>query len=188
MVVLGFVENDFLEADPDRKRIIVNGLYVDISRRKEHIVFGYPIIPQSRLLLFIEQKYKIYQESKQVQKEVQDPKQPPASFSEETYLQLENARMQFCNTSAARAKNLQGNVDLIFQSISEMDALVKSRNAKLVVAIYPDEFQVNEPLLKTLFESFKLKREDYDLDLAQHLLKSYLESKKKLLNGPHSAP
>jgi len=177
LVVLGFVENDFLEADPDRKRIIVNGLYIDISKSHEHIIFGYPIVPQSRLLLFIQQKYKIYQESKKVEKEAQDPKKPQGTFAEDTYLQLENARMQFCNTSASRAPNLQGNVDLIFQSISEMDALLKSRNAKLVVAIYPDEFQVNESLRKATFDKYKLRPEDYDLNLAQNLLKSFLESK-----------
>jgi hypothetical protein len=178
MVVLGFfVGNDFLEADPDRKRIIVNGLYVDISKKSEHIILGYPIIPQSRLLLFMEQKYKIYQESKQVAKEAQGPQKPEATFSEETYLQVEFARLQFFNTSAARAKNLQGNVDLIFQSISEMDALVKSRNAKLVVAIYPDEFQVNDSLRKAILDRFKAKPEDYDFNFAQNLLKPYLESK-----------
>jgi hypothetical protein len=177
LVVLGFVENDFLEADPDRKRIIVNGLYIDISKRNEHIVFGYPIIPQSRLLLFIEQKYKLYQEAKKVEKEAEGPQKPKATFSEDTYLQLVFAKMQFCNTSAARAKNLQGNVDLIFQSISEMDALVKSRNAKLVVAIYPDEFQVSDSLRKAVFDKYKLRPEDYDLNLAQNLLKSFLESK-----------
>ena len=177
LVVLGFVENDFLEADPDRKRIVVNGLYVDISKRHEHIVLGYPIIPQSRLLLFIQQKYKIYQESKKVEKEAQGPQKPQATFAEDTYLQLVFAKMQFCNTSASRAKNLDGNVDLIFQSISEMDALLKSRNAKLVVAIYPDEFQVNDSLRKAVFDKFKLRPEDYDLNLAQNLLKTFLESK-----------
>jgi acetyltransferase AlgX (SGNH hydrolase-like protein) len=178
MVVLGFfVGNDFLEADPDRKRIIVNGLYIDISKSHEHIVFGYPIIPQSRLLLFIQQKYLIYQEAKKAAKETQDPQKPQATFAEDTYLQLENARLQFFNTSASRAQNLQANVDLIFHSITEMDALLKSRSIKLVVAIYPDEFQVNESLRKAVFDKFKLRPEDYDLNLAQNLLKSFLESK-----------
>jgi hypothetical protein len=58
-----------------------------------------------------------------------------------------------------------------------MDALLKSRNIKLVVALYPDEFQVNEVLLKAVFEKYKLKPEDYDLKFAQNLLKQFLESR-----------
>ena len=176
LVVLGFfVGNDFVDADPDRKRIIVNGLYVDISRSHEHKLLGYPIIPQSRLLLFIEQKYKVWAESRKAKTETVT--QGPGTFAEETYLAIERGRLELFNRSPSRPKHLQANVDYILQSISEMDALLKSRNIKLVVAIYPDEFQVNEPLLKGVFEKYKLKPEDYDLKLAQNLLKQFLESK-----------
>jgi len=69
LVILGFfVGNDFRDADPHRKRIIVNDLYVDIDRREELIIFGYPIIGKSRLLLFVEQKYKVWQELQKAKK------------------------------------------------------------------------------------------------------------------------
>jgi len=58
-----------------------------------------------------------------------------------------------------------------------MDALLKSRNIKFIVAIYPDVFQINKNLLKVIFERFRLRMEDYDLDLAQNILKSFLQSK-----------
>lgn len=178
LVVLGFFAgNDFVDADPNRKRIVVNGLFIDISKRRELRVLGYPIIPQSRLLLFIKQKYNVYQEEKKAALENRDQQKPPRALSEETYLGIERARLEFFNSSPSRPRHLQGNVDYILQSISEMDALLKSRNIKLVVAVYPDEFQVNEPLQKTVFEKFKLKPEDYDLNLAQHLLESFLQSK-----------
>ena len=45
------------------------------------------------------------------------------------------------------------------------------------MAIYPDEFQVNEALLKTIIEKFRLRPADFDLELAQNLLKSFLASK-----------
>src|SRR5882672_1386387 len=70
LVVLGFfVGNDFVDADPDRKRIIVNGIFMDISRSHEHKFLGYPIILKSRLLLFVEQKYKVWTESRKAQNE-----------------------------------------------------------------------------------------------------------------------
>ena len=176
LVVLGFdIGNDFVDADPDRKRIIVNGIYMDISRSHEHKLLGYPIIPQSRLLLFIEQKYKVWAESRKAKTETVT--KGAGFFSEETYLAIERGRLEFFNTSPSRPKHLQANVDYILQSISEMDALLKSRNIKLVVALYPDEFQVNEVLLKAVFEKYKLKPEDYDLKFAQNLLKQFLESR-----------
>lgn len=178
LVVLGFfVGNDFIDADPDRKRIVVNGSYVDIRKSSEHRFLGYPIIAQSRLLLFLEQKYRVYAESRRAEREARGKPELLGSLSEETYLNIERSRLEFFNSSPARPKYLQANVDYIFQSISEMDALLKSRNIKLVVAIFPDEFQVNETLLKAVFQKYELKPENYDLNLAQNLLKSFLQSR-----------
>ena len=70
LVILGFFAgNDFRDADPHRKRIIVNDLYVDIDKNKELIIFGYPIIGKSRFLLFVQQKYKVWQELRRAKKE-----------------------------------------------------------------------------------------------------------------------
>ncbi len=77
LVILGFFAgNDFRDADPHRKRIIVNDLYVDIDKRKELIIFGYPIIGKSRLLLFVEQKYKVWQELRRAKKAASRSRNP----------------------------------------------------------------------------------------------------------------
>lgn len=177
LVVLGFFcGNDFLDADPDRKRIIVNNVYIDISKKHEHTLLGYPLIPESRLLLFLTQKYRIYAEFRKAASEAQSQKAQLGTLSEETYLNIERARFEFFNANPSYAGRFQPNIDYILQSISEMDALLKSRNIKFVVATYPDEFQVNENLRRAIFEKFKLKQ-DYDPNLAQSLLRSFLESK-----------
>jgi lysophospholipase L1-like esterase len=177
LVILTFCAgNDFFEADPDRKRIVVNGLYIDISRSKEHTILGYPLLPQWRFRTFIQQKYKAYAERKKAAKERQEHEEE-GTFSEETYLGIERTRLAFFDASASRSKQLQANVDYIFRCISEMDALLRSRNIKLLVAICPDEFQVNERVTKAVFERFQLRPEDYDLDFAQNLLKSFLKTK-----------
>ena len=63
LVILGFfVGNDFIDGNPNRKRIVVNDLYIDIDKRREHIILGYPIVFQSRLLVYVKQKYKIFTE------------------------------------------------------------------------------------------------------------------------------
>jgi hypothetical protein len=177
LVILGFfVGNDFLDADPDFKTIVVNGEAIPIRKSAEHKFLGYPIILRTRLLLFAERKYLTYVDQKKAKQEAGSQGQK-GTFSEEGYLNIEKRRLGFFNSSAVRAGRFQRNIDNILSSISEMDALLKARHTKLIVGIYPDEFQVNENLRNTVFAKFNLKPEDYDLDLAQNLLKSFLGSK-----------
>lgn len=176
LVVLGFfMGNDFVDADPDRKRIVVNGIYMDISKSRELRVLGYPIVPQSRLYLFLKQKYEVYEESKKAAQESRDQQKPP-TFSDDTYLDIERGRLEFFNLSYLSDRRFQPKIDYIFQSISEMNALLKSRNIKLVVAIYPDEFQVNEDLLQSVLDKYKLRRQNYELNPGQNLLAPFLNS------------
>ncbi len=178
MVVLGFfMGNDFVDADPDRKRIVVNGIYMDISRRTELKLLGYPIIPQSRLLLFMEQKYRVYREAKKAARDNQTQPTQPGTFAEDTYLDIERGRLEFFNLSYLRDGRFQPKIDYILQSIAEMDALLKSRNIKLVLAVYPDEFQINEKVLQAVVDKYKLRRENYDLNPGQSILKPFLDSK-----------
>ena len=180
LVILGFfVGNDFIDGNPNRKRIVVNDLYIDIDKRREHIILGYPIVFQSRLLLYVKQKYKIFAELRKGaateprQRLSQEQRGP---FAEETFLDLERAELEFFNISSSRKGRFQKNINYILQSITEMDALLKSRNIKFMVAIYPDVFQIDKTLLRVIVERFRLHMEDYDLDLAQNILKSFLQS------------
>ena len=98
-------------------------------------------------------------------------------MSEETFLALERAKLEFFNIGPSRNERFQRNVNYILTSIDEMDALLKIRNAKLIVAVYPDEFQVDKSLFKKIVDKFKLPEKDYDLRLGQTILKRFLESK-----------
>jgi len=154
-------------------------LYIDIDKRREHIILGYPIIFQSRLLLYVKQKYKIFTE---LRKAATEPRQQVSqeqrgTFAEETFLDLERGLLEFFNINSSRKGRFQKNINYILQSVAEMDALLKSRNIKFIVAIYPDAFQIDKTLLNVILERFRLRREDYDLDLAQNILKSFLQSK-----------
>lgn len=196
LVVLGFfVGNDFFDADPYRKRIIVNDLYIDIDRRQELIIFGYPIIPKSRLLLFIQQKYKIFREAARSQQSQQshqlpqsqlvatteaialdEPETSPGILSLEKFLDVERGRMSFCNIEKLQNGDRDANINYILDSISEMNAILQARNIKFIVAIYPDEYQVNDHLLNQLQSTFYLNLDDYDITCQQNILISHLES------------
>jgi hypothetical protein len=183
LVILGFFAgNDFLDADPNRKRLVVNGCFVDIDKRYEHRFLGYPIIPQFRTLLFLRQQYEVYSRRKIALEEAQawaaatGQPTPSGNLPEAIFLNGQRTRLQVFNTKTS-AQNFGANINYIFQSISEMNDLLKSRNIKFMVAIYPDEMQVNPKQFDTLVSKFALHREDYNLNLAQDLLRSFLKSK-----------
>lgn len=197
LVVLGFfVGNDFRDADPHRKRIIVNDLYVDIDRRKELIIFGYPIIGQSRLVLFVEQKYKIWQELRRAKKEAKkpqasllladagggaiaqnnEPEKSPGILSREAFLQVEKSRLKFCKRQDLERGKREENINYILNGIYEMKALLDSKEIKFVVAIYPDEYQVSDRLFQEIMQRFDLIPEDYIVNCQQLILIRYLEA------------
>lgn len=186
-VLLGFFAgNDFLDADPNRKRVVVNDLYLDIDRRRELIILGYPIIPTSRLVTFIRQKYRVFKEFVTPQANATDNDKGPGTFPEGTFLEIERARLEFCNLDSHRVGAFDRHMRYVFDSVTEMQVLLSRQNIDLVVAIFPDEFQVNEKLLEALIGKYRLRREAYDIELAQKLLTRFLELRgipyKDLLN------
>ncbi|CAD5946096.1 hypothetical protein PCC9214_02252 [Planktothrix tepida] len=193
LVVLGFfVGNDFIDADPNRKRIIVNDIYIDIDKRKEVKIFGYPIINQSRFLLFLQQKYKIFQEATKAKQHSVIPSSSPYQFqlvsnsslpekspgilSLETFLDTEKTRLDFCKRKDLQKGVWNDNINYIFQSIDEMNQLLKQQNIQFIVAIYPDEFQVNPNLLTQITQTHKLNLANYDPTCMQNLLIPYLKT------------
>ncbi len=193
LVVLGFfVGNDFIDAKPNRKRIIVNDIYIDIDKRKELKIFGYPIIKQSRLLLFIQQKYKVFQEAAKAKQHsvlpssspypfqlvanTSQPEKSPGILSLETFLDTEKTRLDFCKRQDLQKRVWNDNINYILQSIDEMNRLLKQQNIQFIVAIYPDEFQVNPNLLNQIAQTHELNLAKYDPTCMQSILIHHLKS------------
>jgi acetyltransferase AlgX (SGNH hydrolase-like protein) len=178
LVVLGFFAgNDFLDAAPNRKTIVINDTFFNIDRRHEHIFLGYPIVLRSRLLMFIAQKYKVYSAVRNASNQsdaeaiARGKPTPYGTFSEDIFMTIERGRFEFCNLQSDR---FQPNIQYIFQSIVELDDILKSRGIKFVVATYPDEFQVNQRLLNKLIGTYRIRAEDYDPSRPQDLLRTFL--------------
>ena len=185
LVVLGvFAGNDFIDADPDRKRIVVNDIHLDIDKRNEIQIFGYPIIFKSRLWMFVKQKYKVFRETVQIERPaIANPTPEPkaGTFTEDAFLRIQRSRLEFCNIRAHQEGKYRYRIDYLFESIAQMKAILDEGNIDFKVAIYPDEFQVNQELADRLFETYQLNREDYDLDIMQTLLVEFLKQQ----NIPH---
>jgi len=183
LVVLGFYAgNDFLEADPNRKRVVVNGCLYDIGQRHEMRLFAYPIIPQSRLWVFLTQRYENHRLITQSRKEAADwaaatgQPTPTKNLPREVFFQVEKNSLAFFNRKTS-AQLFRANVEYIFQSITDLDTLLKARGAKFMVAIFPDVIQVNPHKFEEVVKKFGLDPEDYDLQLPQELLTKFLATK-----------
>ena len=183
LVILGFFAgNDFLDADPYRKRIVLNKYFLDIDRRNEHRWLGYPMVAQSRAWLFLRNKFEFDSSDEVAKREGEQwaaatgQPLPFQNLPAETYYRTQRAKLEFFNQRTS-AERFGANTRYIFQAIDEMSEMLKRRGIKLVVAIYPDELQVNPAQFEALLEKFQLTKADYDLDLAQKLLKTFLESK-----------
>jgi hypothetical protein len=175
-VVLGFFAgNDFVDADPNRKRIVLNDTYIDIDKRHEISLFGYPIVHRSRFFMFLHQKYTIFREQLRNRSAAYPEEAAPVgTFSEDTFLSIERSRMDYCNLKSQG--RYAANIEFIFQSLREMRNVLKARGVGLLVAIFPDAFQVEDQLSGAVINRFNLDRNDYDLDLMQKDLRAFLES------------
>jgi len=183
LVILGFFAgNDFFDADPNRKRIVLNEYFFDIDKRYEHRFLGYPIVAQSRLWLFLKNKFEVAASGRVAKREAEEwaaqtgQPTPLRNLPAETYYNVQRAKLEFFNQKTS-AERFGSHTKNIFEAIEEMNELLKSRGTKFMVAIYPDEFQVNPIQFDSLVEKFHLQKADYDLNLAQNLLKTFLESK-----------
>jgi len=180
LVILGFFAgNDFYDANPYRKRIVLNGTNFDVDRRHQMDLFGIPILARSRLIEFIKQKGRVVTELHRARKEsgAADAQSPP-SFSDKSFLELEYHRMSMFNRSMHAQGIFQERMVFILSSIFEIRELLKERGIPLLVAIYPDEFQVNDDLRKTIFQRYGLNAAEYDMALVQDFLKGYLDQQK----------
>ena len=154
-LLLGFFAgNDFIDADPNRKRIVLNDVYFDIDKRNEFTLFGYPIVFKSRLVEFIRQKFIILKEQVKASsgsKEEKESRQkhlegsiipfPPSFFpgnredarnekkqdllSDETFLLIERNKMKFCRKTAHENGEYDENIRFIFDSIAEMQQILE---------------------------------------------------------------
>lgn len=178
MVVLGFFAgNDFIDAQPYRKRIVVNDVMIDIDKREEIRLLGRPVVFKSRLMMFIEQKWEAYKATREVAQKTgtgSKAESEMGTFTNEVFDAIEMPRLGFCNLDSHANGNYDDRIRYIQESILEMRDVLQAKGIDFKVAIFPDEFQVDEALAESLFEKFGLDRRDYDLACMQRILVEFL--------------
>jgi len=189
MVFVGFFAgNDFIDADPYRKRIVVNDTYYDIDRRFEVKILGYPIVFKSRLWHFIKQRFIVWKnlnevhawDSAQLQQEdsnhTNHTNADAGTFTEKAFLEIERYRLGICHMPAHKNGVYKKNIDFILQTFTQMKEFLDARNIKLVVGIYPAEFQVNGDLLTRVCQTFNIEKDQLNVALPQRILEEHFIS------------
>jgi len=193
---------------------------VDIDKRKEITIFGYPIVLESRLFSFLRHKFIEAEEalatgerntampaaltrekvlkaimfirskldSARLEQAANGDMEPieggirlgndsKVMLSDGAFLKVLNGTMQFCNIEKQRSGKYDQNIDYIFQSIDEMNELLKGRNIGLLIAIFPAAFQVDEEVRKRVVDAYGMNLEDYDLLYQQKKLIAFLQDR-----------
>jgi len=176
LVILGFFAgNDFQEADPYRRRIMLNNLYIDLDTREgqEKQILSRPIIMKSRLITFLQQKHKIVKHTSNTDPD--EKQKEKGTFSRDKFLEIERQRMNICHLHTFEKGRYRENIDYILNAVSEMNDTLKQKGIKFIIAMYPDEFQVNEELRTELIDTFFLDKDAYKIDMPQSVLKEHIE-------------
>ena len=180
LVIHGFfVGNDFVDSHRYRKRIVVNDATFDVDRRSEKVLFGYPLVPRSRLIHVVRHRSKLLLERFRSGGGTAggDPADVAGTFSPATFQRIERARMEFCNVRNQRAGMFADQIAFTKENLTAMAALLESHDIDFTVALFPDEFQVNSALRQRLAEAFGLQLSEYDLELPQRLARSHLQAR-----------
>jgi len=191
LVVLGFfVGNDFYDADPTRRRIVVGGAATDVRDGEFHrVVLGQPLVWRSRLALILEERWKELRVGEAAREQFAQPAAidrvrgvdpPPGRKTQgkaptsDAYLDWLRRRMDFARVG--RGESFRPSEENIYRSLLAMRDLLAERGIGFVVAAYPDAVQVDPVVRKTLLERAGRKGSDYEWNRAQRLLRSFTEA------------
>lgn len=197
LVVLGFFVGNDLHTPVNQKRIVLNDTFIDVDRTKEVKLFGYPLIGQSRVWLFLQQRYRMFQEQLKLQQAQQQNQgkfeliegavaqesptpnpspEPPSLYSEETFLEIERWKLEINNIADYQAGKFTPQFEYSLQAVVEMSNILEEQNIPFLVAIYPSEYQIDRTLASKIFTAYELNPENYDLELPQKVVIETLEA------------
>jgi len=172
LLLLGFfVGNDFVEADPWRRRIAFGGATTDIDLRngREWMLWNQPLLFRSRAMLLIRNRILEYQNRGK-------GRQASLEMSRQRYLKLEFGRMQFANLN--RREQFGAHQNLVLDSLKEMKAVCMRQGIEFIVVAFPDEFQVDPSLRAAVWRHYRENPQDYRVDRGQRLLEEFCAREK----------
>lgn len=177
MVLLGItVGNDFLEAHPFRKRIVVNGIYLDVDSRSLFEIAGRPIVARSRVALLAKQRAMMLLESWRAGHTAEPGE--GGRLSEDVYMESERKRLEFCRIADLAAGRRDAQIGVVLGSLARMRSRLAEQGVRFMAALYPDELQVDDLVLAAVLGRYGLTASDYEIGCYQRILAGFLEEQR----------
>jgi hypothetical protein len=172
VVLIGFfIGNDFLELKFDEIRI---GQYITEPRELFARFLGYLQFKNLWVYQFSQKRSKVLVDQFKKKRETgRVAAKEKGTFSRENFLFIERSRLTVCEQGFRPWYNKAWKDDA--DVFLKMKQWCDKRGIKLIVAVFPDEFQVDHGLLKEVMEKYNIKSDKIDLLYPNKLLKDYFE-------------
>jgi hypothetical protein len=167
LVLMGFfVGNDFEEAD----FFVYIGNFISEPKDLYKRYSGYDQFRHLRLYRLLKNKYTRYRETQLRQEEAKRyPPQQVGTFSDETFLEVERNRSRIFDKN--KRDGLQKNWQECSDVLLKMKDWCDRRKIKLVIAILPEQFQVDQALRDAVLTKYKhIAAENLDLSYPDNLI------------------
>jgi low affinity Fe/Cu permease len=170
LVLVGFfVGNDFHEGE----FFVSIGNFINEPKDLTKRYSKYYQFHNWRLYRLLKNKYTRYWEAEKRKQEAKTlPPQQMGTFSQETFLEVEKARSWIFDKK--NRKMLHQEYDVCAAIFLKMKDWCDRRNIKLVLAIFPDQFQVDEELREAVLARYKNPaRKNLDLSYPDNLIMNF---------------
>ena len=141
-------------------------------------MLGQPVLLKSRLYLYLKERLIIYKRQLEAEREMERDKSlapespvPTVTMPTDFYLLLEFNRMQFAKLE--KTAEFAPHRQHILDSLAAMQESLKQKEIGFMVAVFPDEFQVDPSLRQAVIERYRMNPSKYRWNHAQTLLRDF---------------
>jgi len=168
LVLVGFFMNDMERWELD----IFLGSFISEPKNLAEKLWGYRQFRHSRLHQLIKKKYFWYRDRlRKAQEVAKTGETDVGSFSNETFLEIEKNRSWIFDKK--KRIEFEGEWRQCSGVISQMKQWCDQRNIEMVLALFPDQFQVEENLREEVYKKYNLAADSLDLEYPNYRLSNY---------------
>jgi acetyltransferase AlgX (SGNH hydrolase-like protein) len=173
LVLVGFFMDDMRRSRFD----ISLSSFISEPKNLAEKLWGYRQFRESRLHQLIKKKYFWYRDRlRKAQEAGKTGETDVGGFSNETFLEIEKDRI--CLLDKNKRGEFEGEWRQCSRVISQMKQWCDQRNIEMVLAIFPDQFQVEENLREEIYKKYNLAADSLDLEYPNYRLSNYCKENK----------